>query len=70
MNRKVLNELINLKEERRKLMAECECDINEYTFSKVERNHISKHRHDKQACLTLEILDVMIKEDEATFVES
>lgn len=70
MDKQLLNEIINLKEKKRMLMAECNCNINEKTFSKMELKQIKKHRHDEQACRTLEVIEAAIKEDEELFLES
>lgn len=69
MDRSILNEVVNLKEKRRMLMAECNGNINENTFSKTEKQFIKKHRHDEQACLTLEVIDAAIREDEELLLE-
>ncbi len=69
MNKQLLNEVINLKEKRRVVQAECFHNINEHTFSKVERQYIKKHRNDDKALLTLHVLNAAIIEDEMILLE-
>lgn len=64
MDRDLLTEVVNLKEKRRVLMAECGRGINENTFSKVELNEIKKHRNDPEACKELDLVNALITEDE------
>ena len=64
MDRNLLTEVVNLKEKRRVLMAECGRCINENTFSKEELKEIKKHRNDPEACKELDFVNALIAEDE------
>jgi len=64
MSNGLLNELINLKEERRVLRVECGGGMNENTFSKEEMEHIRKHRNDTESCIALSRVEGMIERDE------
>lgn len=70
MDRKLLNEIVNLKEKRQILMAECDSTINENLFSRTELAQIKEHRNDHQASIELEVVNLWIKEDERLFMES
>ena len=60
----LMDEIINLKEERRVLIAECEGGINENTFSKEEMEHIRTHKNEMASCHALIEVEAAITEDE------
>ena len=64
----LMDEIINLKEERRVLKAECEGGINENTFSKEEMEHIRTHKNEITSCRTLEGVEEALAEDEKMLI--
>jgi len=69
MNQKaLLDEIINLKERRAVLEAECgTADHNMHTFSKKEIQQMDVDTQKMNACIALDIVNSMIDKDEALF---
>ena len=69
MNKKaLLDEIINLKERRAVLEAECgTADHNMNTFSRKEINQMEVDTQKMNACIALDIVNSMIDKDEALF---
>ncbi len=69
MNKKaLLDEIINLKERRAVLEAECgTTDHNINTFSRREINQMEVDTQKMNACIALDIVNSMIDKDETLF---